>query len=100
MEEKSVKKPLRTSSNTEKDIKNTYLKNDGKKVINSYDNDNNEGKEVEEFDDITENREEESVDIDNDSSSNLDSLKEQIAQLELEKEELKRVPFLFFAWFL
>lgn len=91
MEEKSGTKPLRTSSNTERDIKDTYLKNDGKKNVHAFESNKNEAKEVEEFEEMSENLQDSNDEVAPEENENTDdtNFKEQIAQLVAEKEELK-----------
>jgi molecular chaperone GrpE len=91
MEEKSGQKPLRTSSNTERDIKDTYLKNDGKKNVHTFESNKHEAKEVEGFEEMSENIQDvnEEIAAEETEGTELNALKEQIAQLESEKEELK-----------
>ncbi len=87
MEDKSGKKPLRTTSNTEKDIKDTYLKNDGNQAKRIH-NEKIEDREVEEFKDMNESEDiaEESTEAED---NDIVALTEQISKLESEKEELR-----------
>lgn len=86
MEEKSINKPLRTSSNKARDIKDTYLKNEGKSMKKE------ESKQANIEEEIIENEE---IQNDDDQETNQDSsdesldLSEKIGKLEAEKSELK-----------
>lgn len=90
MEEKSGNKPLRTSSNTAKDIQDTYLKNEGKRPGKNIDFDNSEEKDMEEkIEETMESNDEivnETVPEENDAA---EELVKQLNALENEKAELK-----------